>query len=198
MCIIGLKGLPFRTILPVYRQIHQSRLLLLTYRTCTFPNAILYLEPLLTYYSQSPSVYVIFPSIAASNKCSQIIGNTFADLTTSFAPGELSTVGLDQSTRLFNFGDLPCPPASLGWNPANGPYAPLLAPPSFLFDLDPAFATCIPGASQGIDPYHTLTTADAGSGPGSPGCGHSCRRHRRALEHAHPVSWAPRRTAGPI
>ena len=150
----------------------------------------------LTLCSQSPSVYIIFPSISANDGCSQI-GQTFADLTTSLAPGALSTIGLDSSTYSFNFGDLPCPPADVGWDPSKGPYAPLLAPPDFLFHLDPAFATCIPGASQGIDPYTTLTTASADSNVGAAGCGLTCKRAKRALEHAHPMPWAPRMTAEP-
>ena len=147
-------------------------------------------------HSQSPSVYIIFPSITASNGCSRI-GKTFADLTTSFASGALSTVGLDSSTSSFNFGDLPCPPADKGWDPSKGPYAPLLAPPDFLFHLDPAFAKCIPGASQGVDPYTTLTSASANSGAGNVDCGKKCGRVERAVRHAHPVPWAPQKTTEP-
>lgn len=151
---------------------------------------------LLTLCSQSPSVYIIFPSISANDGCSQI-GPTFADLTTSFAPGALSTIGLDSSTYSFNFGDLPCPPADVDWDPSKGPYAPLLAPPKFLFHLDPAFTSCIPGASQGIDPYTTLTPASVDSGAGAVGCGKSCKRAKMALEHALPLPWTPRKTAEP-
>ena len=150
----------------------------------------------LTLCSQSPSVYVIFPSISANDGCSQI-GQTFADLTRSFAPSALSTVGLDSSTYSFNFGDLPCPPADVGWDPSKGPYAPLLAPPDFLFQLDPAFQTCTPGYSQGIDPYTTLTPANADSDAGQVGCGKSCKRAKMASEHAHRVPRAPRKTAEP-
>lgn len=128
---------------------------------------------LLTPYSQSPSVYVNFPSIRAHDGCSQI-GATFTNLITSFAPSALSTIGGDSKTYSFNFGDLPCPPAIIGWNSSQGPYAPLLAPPAFLFHLDPAFLTCIHGASQGIDPYTALVTTNAASGPGKPGCRRPC------------------------
>lgn len=152
---------------------------------------------LLNICSQSPSVYVVFPSIRAYDGCSQI-GTTFVNLTTSFAPGALSTVGLDSTTYSFNFGDLPCPPADVEWDFSNGPYAPQLAPPEFLFNLDPAFKTCIPGASQGIDPYTTLTTAAADSGDGAVGCLRGqCNRAKRALEHTYPMPWAPQRTAEP-
>lgn len=152
---------------------------------------------LLTLCSQSPSVYVVFPSIHGYDGCN-FVGKTFIDLTTSFASGALSTIGLDSSTYSFNFGDLPCPPADVGWDPSRGPYAPLLAPPDFLFRLDPLFATCIAALHQGIDPYTTLTTALADSGPGGVGCRRGdCNRVKRALEHAHPLSWAPRKTAEP-
>lgn len=114
---------------------------------------------------QSPSVYVVLRSIRGYDGCNQI-GAIFVDLTTSFAPGRLSTIGLDHTTYSFNFADLPCPPADVEWDFSNGPYAPQLAPPEFLFNLDPAFKNCIPGASQGIDPYTTLKTATADSGPG--------------------------------
>lgn len=125
---------------------------------------------LINIYSQSPSVYVVFPTINGYDGCSQI-GTTFANLTTSFAPGALSTVRPDSSsTYSFNFGDLPCPPADVEWDSSKGPYAPQLAPPDFLFNLDPAFKTCIPAVTQGIDPYMTLTSAKADSGPGSVGC----------------------------
>jgi len=121
--------------------------------------------PYLPDYSQSPSICVIFPSIVASDGCS-LIGKRFPNTTASVASGALSTVGLDHSTYTFNFGHLPSPLVDVGWVPAQGAYSPSLAPPSFLFGLDPALATCIPAASQGIDPYTTLTMASAGSGPG--------------------------------
>ena len=150
----------------------------------------------LTLCSQSPSVYMIFPSIYASDGCNRI-GSAFTNLTTSLPFGVLSTIGLDKTTYSFNFGDLPCPPADVGWDPSKGSYAPQLAPPSFLTSLDTAFATCIPALTQGIDPPTTLTTATAGSGVESVGCGKSCKRAKRALEHPHLVPWAPQKTAEP-
>ena len=118
----------------------------------------------LTLGSQSPSVYVVFPSIKASDGCHQV-GKTFANLTTSFAPEAMSTVRSDWSKYPFNFTDLPCPPADIPWNRSEGPYQPLLAPPDFLFTIDPAFATCTPAASQGIDPYKPLKSAKKQSPP---------------------------------
>lgn len=110
---------------------------------------------LLTLDSSSPSVYVVFPSISAFDGCHQV-GKTFSGLTTSFAPEAMSTVRSDWSIYPFNFTDLPCPPADIPWNSSEGPYQPILAPPDFLFTIDPAFATCTPAASQGIDPYKPL------------------------------------------
>ena len=152
---------------------------------------------LLNICSHSPSVYVVFPTIRGYDGCSRI-GDIYFDLTTSFAPGVLSTVRPDNTTYSFNFGDLPCPPADVEWSFSKGPYSPTLAPPEFLFNLDPAFKTCIHAATQGIDPYMTLTTAVADSGPGAVGCPRGqCKRAKRALEHAHPMPWAPQKTTEP-
>ena len=152
---------------------------------------------LLNICSQSPSVYVVFPTIRGYDGCSRI-GDIYFDLTTSFDPGALSTIRVDSSTYSFNFGDLPCPPAEVEWDFSNGSYAPQLAPPEFLFNLHPAFKTCIPGHTQGIDPPMTLTHAAADSHPGAVGCrrGH-CNRAKRAMQHAYPTPWAPQRTAEP-
>ena len=53
----------------------------------------------------------------------------------------------------------------------NPNYAPLIAPPSFIFnDLDNgAFSNCIPGLSQGVDPPIPLSTGGGVSGPGGHG-----------------------------
>ena len=149
---------------------------------------------LLTLCRQFPSVYAVFPSIHGGDGCNTI-GRPIFNLTTSFAIGELSTVGLNNSTYSFNFGDLPCPPADVEWDPSKGPYAPKIAPPRFLFELDPTFANCIPGAGQGIDPPMTLTPVTAVSTERckSP----PCHPHKRALERAHLVPWAPEKTAEP-
>ena len=127
---------------------------------------------------QSPSVYAIFESISAFDGCSHI-GNTFSALTTSFAPSDLSTVDSGGNTKVFNFGDLPCGPPGV----ENPSYSPTIAPPSFIFnDLDNgAFATCIPGAGQGVDPPTPLQSANGVSGPGH---GHPKRPKRRAPANA--------------
>ena len=85
----------------------------------------------------------------ASDGCQQI-GKGYGPITTSFAPGELSTIGVEGlTTKVFNFADLPCPPSGVDIPPGDT-YAPLIAPPSFLIELDPAFSTCIPAFSQGV------------------------------------------------
>ena len=59
----------------------------------------------------SPSVYVIFPVISATNDCGQL-GHFYTSLAESFAPGELQTVdGLNSEYCSFNAVDLPCPPS---------------------------------------------------------------------------------------
>lgn len=149
---------------------------------------------LLTLCSQSPSVYAVFPTIHGWDGCNTI-GAPFFNLTTSFAIGKLSTVGLNNSTYSFNFGDLPCPPADVEWDPFKGPYAPKVAAPGFLWNLDPMFANCIPGANQGIDPPTTLIPAPAVS----PQVCHPpfCHPPKRASKRAHLVPWAPEKTAEP-
>lgn len=143
----------------------------------------------------SPSIYAIFPSIMASDGCNQI-GSGYGPITTSFAPGELSTIDIGRvSTNVFNFADLPCPPSGIEM-PAGETYAPLIAPPSFIFDLDPAFSSCIPGYSQGVDPPRAFPTDSGPQGPGSPGGGLP-RRDFGAHGHPHITPWAPEKTAGP-
>ena len=135
---------------------------------------------------QSPSVYAIFPSIIASDGCKQI-GNTYGPITTSFAPGELSTIAIGgHSTGVFNFQDLPCPPPGIDVTPGEA-YAPLISPPPFIWKLDPAFSGCIPGYSQGVDPPHALTQGGGLGGLGGP-------PPRRDLGAS---PWGPAKTPGP-
>ncbi|MCJ1440041.1 MAG: hypothetical protein MMC23_000523 [Stictis urceolatum] len=65
------------------------------------------------------------------------------------------------STSSFNFAHLPCPPQSLrDWGTSQFiydpvyAYAPMLAPPPDLIDLDPAWSTCT--VDYGWDPYTAL------------------------------------------
>ena len=128
----------------------------------------------------------------ASDGCTQI-GGTYGPIVQSFASGELSTIAGD-STNVFNFADLPCPPPGIEVLPGS-PYAPLISPPPFIRGLDPAFASCIPGRGQGVDPPYAAPTD---SGPQGPGCaGRGCRRDFGARAHAHVAPWAPTKTAEP-
>jgi len=185
-CITGLKGL---SILAVCQQTQLSRLPLRISPICMTQHSLISRQrSYLPCLRQSPSVYVVFPSIEARNGCNQI-GRSFPNVITSFAPGTLSTARADGSIYSFNFADLPCPPPEVGWDPTRGPYAPALGGfpfISFLWGLDPNFANCIPGAAQGIDPS-TLLTAAAAPEPGVPGCGIHCGRHKRAAKTAHPL-----------
>lgn len=137
----------------------------------------------------SPSIYAIFPSIKASDGCNQI-GKGYGPITTSFAPGELSTIDIGgHSTNVFNFADLPCPPP--GIDVISGqPYAPLISPPPFIWSLDPAFSGCIPAYSQGVDPATAVFTTQGPQGPGPVG-GPPRRR-----DLGEPL-WGPTKTAGP-
>ena len=144
---------------------------------------------------ESPSIYAIFPSIMASDGCNQI-GQGYGPITTSFAPGELSTIDIrGVSSNVFDFADLPCGPPGFDLS-GSASYAPLIAPPSFIFELDPAFTSCIPGASQGVDPPTALPMAGGVNGPGS-GPGAHPPRDLGAPAHPHVAPWGPAKTAPP-
>ena len=128
----------------------------------------------------------------ASDGCNQV-GGTYGPITKSFAPGELSTIA-DGTASVFNFADLPCPPP--GVELSGSVYAPSIAPPPFIFDLDKAFATCIPGRNQGVDPPIAAVTVSSLNGPGPAGLG-GHRRDLGAHAHAHVAPWAPTKTAEP-
>lgn len=144
----------------------------------------------------SPSIYAIFPSIMASDGCNQV-GKGYGPITTSFAPSDLSTIDIGgQSTNVFNFADLPCGPSGIDLTPGET-YAPLISPPPFIWDLDPAFSRCIPGYSQGVDPPTAIPTVLGGLPPPVPGPGRPARRDLGAHAHPHVAPWAPTKTAGP-
>lgn len=131
----------------------------------------------------------------ASDGCNQI-GKGYGPITTSFAPGELSTIDIGgRSTNVYDFADLPCPPPGIDV-PAGKPYAPLIAPPSFIWGLDPAFSGCIPGYSQGVDPPTAHPTAPGLGGPGDPGVAPP-RRDLAGHAHPHAASWGPVKTPAP-
>ncbi|KAI9810598.1 MAG: hypothetical protein M1827_006160 [Pycnora praestabilis] len=126
----------------------------------------------------SPSAYVAFHNVAASNLCGQV-GGVHTSITLAFAPGQLSSVWgetlpagerfLQVISSSFNFGDLPCPPQSALNGPwlnypvplAGAGYRPRLALPPQLLALDPAWNTCITDIWQGIDPPTALPSVSA-------------------------------------
>ena len=122
----------------------------------------------------SPSIYVDFYSLSASDSCGQR-GTTINSTLLAFAPGELSTVATAMYFAIisdvtpgsvYNFNDLPCPPMSVMWSqwykPEPGePYRPLIVFPSKLLDMNPLWKVCTPGYFTGYDPPRTLDPAAA-------------------------------------
>ena len=150
----------------------------------------------------SPTIYVAFTSLEASDGCGLRGIGTIPTTTLAFSPGELSTVeghllGPHYSspgpsaTKVFNFADLPCPPQSVmeaDWcKPAPGePYRPLLAFPSKLRSLDPWWEDCTDTYwFTGLDPPKVLEgatrlAAEPATGPQQAGPGQleSIQPHR--------------------
>lgn len=122
----------------------------------------------------SPSVYVDFYSLSATDSCGYR-GSTINSTLLAFDPGELSTVAtamysainMDSApASVYDFNDLPCPPMSVMWSqwykPEPGePYRPLIVFPSKLLDVDPLWKICTPGYFTGYDPPRTLDPAAA-------------------------------------
>ena len=98
----------------------------------------------------------------------------------SFAPGELSTYGGPLinilhaelfTPTVYNFADLPCPPQSIMYDqwykPEPGyPFRPILAFPSKVLDIDPAWASCAASLFTGVDPPRALAPTNAMAAPG--------------------------------
>ncbi|KAL9136488.1 MAG: hypothetical protein Q9175_002298 [Cornicularia normoerica] len=158
--------------------------------------------PFLT--KQSHSVYVIFTSFYLYDGCGTKLLEANFDVTTSYAPNEVSTVatapGGGLTTEVFNFRNLPCPPPGVQVE-AGQPYRPLLAPPPFVTGIpgwNPRFDNCDPG--HGIDPPTAMTSVLGGiPGPVGPGFARMPLSPRDARPYAHPhmVPRAPTKTAGP-
>ena len=133
----------------------------------------------------SPSVYVAFYSLSATDMCG-FRGNNISSTMVAFAPGELSTVqghlwggGVqNQKTKVFDFADLPCPPFDVMYDdwykPAPGePYRPLIALPEKVRDLDPWWNACTDAFYfTGLDPPRALQKAAAMITPASPAANH--------------------------
>ena len=136
----------------------------------------------------------------AADGCNQI-GGRYGPITTSFAPGELSTIEIGlggQITNVYNFSQLPCPPSSVHV-PSGAPYAPLLAPPSFLYDLDPAFSTCVPAWNQGLEPPFDppIAVTSVKGGLRGPLGNFPARRDLGAYARPQAGTWGPAKTAEP-
>ena len=123
--------------------------------------------------STSPSVYIGFPLVSASDDCGPV-GPTFTSLTLAFAPGELSTMlyygappddpyGMSAvSSRVLDTNDLPCGPLDKAGNwwvqdGVSTGYQPLVELPTKLQQLVPAWSSCYGNAFQGQDPPRTLS-----------------------------------------
>ena len=127
----------------------------------------------------SPSIYLAYHDISASNSCGQV-GPKHTSITLSFQPDQLSTI--EYRAGLFGFGgypgepkpfdlkNLPCPPQSLTdaqesanvehlMLPARGTYAPIIAPPLAIKNLEPAWKMCF--SFYAFDPPKTLAAAVA-------------------------------------
>ena len=117
--------------------------------------------------SVSPSVYVDFGDVSASNDCGQV-GSVYDSVRIVFAPGELSTSGYvsEAPPQSFNFGDLPCVPFSIhgdlpsnadGYGDPQGAFIPKLAVPAKLLAYDPAWSSCVLDVYHGYDPPRAMT-----------------------------------------
>lgn len=123
--------------------------------------------------STSPSVYIGFPLVSASDACGPV-GPTFTSLTLAFAPGELSTMlyygappddpyGMSAvSSRVLDTNDLPCGPLDKAGNwwvqgGLSTGYQPLVELPTKLQQLVPEWSSCYGNAFQGQDPPRTLS-----------------------------------------
>ena len=120
-------------------------------------------------------MYIVFPLVSASDQCGQV-GPAYTSLTLAFAPGELSTMlyygappddpyGMYAvSSRVLDTNDLPCGPADKAgnWDVQTDyitDYQPLVALPTKLKQLVPAWSSCYGNAFQGQDPPRTLSPA---------------------------------------
>lgn len=160
-------------------------------------------------HSEPGSAYVVVPQLSAGNNCTKIA--EYTSLTFTFNPGELSTIqGPQNVTKEFNFADMPCPPPDVAedgkWffnpevNPSQ-PYRPVVAPFSQLYDVNPAFKSCVVPLNQGFDPAMALPTAKAPTLPDrdkkrlGPAVGRLHGRGDPAI--AHKVPNLPLETASP-
>lgn len=121
----------------------------------------------------SPSVYLAYHDISASNRCGQV-GPIHTSVTVAVDPGQLSTLfneGRGGPISTFDLKQLPCPPQSLidkqrsaawpGFKYALevNEWAPIIEPPPYIQSLEPAWAYCM--SEYVLDPPRTLVPATA-------------------------------------
>lgn len=116
--------------------------------------------------SVSPSVYVVFPIILATNDCG-LVGNAYTSWTLGVPEHQLSTYQQGFGTSAFNPADLGCPGPDPGKlddqyeleDEANQG-APSVLLPADLTSLDPAWKSCVLGGLDlGRDPPRALQPA---------------------------------------
>jgi len=126
----------------------------------------------------SPSVYLAYHDISASNRCGQV-GPKHTSVTVAVDPGQLSTLfangtgydGPGGQIATFDLKQLPCPPQSLidaqrsavwpgfKFHLEQNEWAPIIEPPPYIRSLEPAWASCI--SEYVLDPPRTLVPATA-------------------------------------
>jgi len=109
----------------------------------------------------SPSVYLAYHDISASNRCGQV-GPKHTSVTVAVNPGQLSTQfanvteygGPGGQIASFDLKQLPCPPQSLidaqrsavwpgfKFHLEENEWAPIIEPPPYIQSLEPAWALC--------------------------------------------------------
>lgn len=121
--------------------------------------------------STSPSIYVKFPTVSATDDCG-LIGSAVTSITLAFSLGELSTLSWDDKaltagTSALDTADLPCGPWNgtdhflpVPWSNSSY-YQPLIVLPSKLIDVVPAWKSCTADIFEGQDPPRTLSPAAA-------------------------------------
>lgn len=142
-------------------------------------------------FSTSPSVYVIYTNISATDGCASTIGNTYDITTLSYAPSELHTIGFDyafegttsvsfgkESWNTINYADLFPNCTSLAFGLSNltearriilnnlKHCAPILQDSPKLGSIDPAWARCNQKIAM-LDPPRALIPRKA-LGPAPP------------------------------
>ncbi|KAF2721685.1 hypothetical protein K431DRAFT_303218 [Polychaeton citri CBS 116435] len=131
----------------------------------------------------SPSVYLLFPSIYASNGC-RAVGATHSGSVISLEPSALSTIyatgflyaSQPNAASTFDFDDLRATPvpaaayerqvgcvAAYGCPTIYNDYTPTLSIPSQVTGFDPAWTDCYPGFPYGNQGFAVIATAIGGN-----------------------------------